>query len=275
VVLSDYGTVDTTWHYFMIPLKEFNSQGNWWDEMKKVEVPGDVAWDRLTEICFSADKYGNRLVDSVPVSVYVDEITFIDKVPGYVDPDDYWNAFTSDAHDRMLLDFEEPVHAAWMPIAGEESEIFAAVIDQEDRSLRDTYGLKMLEVTYDIGDWGYVDYSFEKNSADSLSRDWKRHWALRFDVYTEKTQEVIKVQVNDSWKEAFFANITCVRGWNDVLLPIRMFKKYPYYQEPDAELNNAFDLGHIRNISFWPTVAGSVGTFRVDNVRLTNSRTVK
>jgi hypothetical protein len=275
VVLGDYATLDTNWHYFMIPLKDFSSQGNWWDEDKKMEVPGEVEWDKIIEICFSSDKYGNRLEDGVPVAIYVDNITIIEEVPGFVDPDEYWNAFSSNEPDRLLFDFEKPEDHTWMPVSGEESEIFFSIEDQEDRDLREKYGKKVFKTEYSNNDWGYVSFSFAKNSSSAETRDWTKHRALRFSFYTKRDEEKIKIQINDSGKEAFVTTVTCKKEWNEILVPLRNFKKYPYYQEPDAELNNKLDLEAVTQISFWPAMAGTMGTFKVDNIKLTNVQEIK
>ncbi len=275
VVLRDFAELDTNWHYFMIPLKEFDSQGNWWDENKKMEVPGEVDWGRITELCFSSDKYGNRLEDGIPVTIYVDDISFIEEVPGYVDPDDYWNAFKSEEPDLVIFDFEDPKEAMWSAVSGEESEIFFKVIDQEDRSLREKFGKKMFEIEYANNDWGYVAYPFAKHSAPMEMRNWSKHWALRFDFHTERDEEIIRIHINDSGKEAFVASVTCKKGWNDILLPLRNFKKYPYYQEADAVLNNKLDLDAVTAVEFRPAVAGTMGKFKLDNLKLTNTREVK
>ncbi len=274
-VLSDYAELDTNWQYFMIPLKDFNSQGNWWDEMKKIEVPGEIDWSKIIEICFSSDKYGNRLEEGVPVTAYVDDISFIAEVPGYVDPDVYWNAFSSTEEDLLLFDFEAPEQAMWTQVAGAESEIYFKIIDQEDRSLREKFGKKMLEIEYVNNDWGYVAFPFAKNSSPAVMRDWTKHWALKFQFCTARDEEMIKIQINDAGNEAFTANITCIKGWHEYILPLKKFKKYPYYQEPGAELNNKLDLEAVSAVSFWPSVAGTRGTFRIDNIKLTNDREIK
>ncbi len=275
VVLSDYARLDTDWQYFMIPLKDFSSQGNFWDEDKKMEVSGEVEWDKIIEICFTSDKYGNRLEDGVPVAIYVDDITIIEEVPGFVDPDEYWNAFKSNEPERLLFDFEKLEDHSWMPVSGEESEIFFHVRDQEDRDLRSKYGKKVIEVEYSNNDWGYVGFSFAKNSSSKESRDWSKHWALQFSFFTKKDEEKIKIQINDSGKEAFVKTVDCKKGWNEVLVPLKQFKKYPYYQEPDAELNNKLDLEAVTQVSLWPATGGTMGSFKVDNVKLTNVREIE
>lgn len=272
IVLGDYAKLDTNWQYFMIPLKDFSSQGNWWDEDKKVEVPGEVEWDKIVEICFSSDKYGNRLEDGVPVAIYVDDITIIEEVSGYVDPDEYWNAFKSNEADRVIFDFEKQEDHMWMPVAGEESEIFFTIKDQEDRDLRAKYGKKIFAIEYSNNDWGYVGFSFAKNSSPAELRDWTKHWALHFSFYTDREEETIRIQINDSGKEAFVTNVSSKKGWNEVLVPLKDFKKYPYYQEADAELNNKLDLDAVTQMSFWPATAGMMGKFKIDNVKLTNLR---
>ena len=95
VALGDFGSLDTTWKYFMIPLRRFQDVGKYWDDNKKAEVVGDVKWNQVNEIRFSNNKAENKVPEGEPVALYVDQITFIEEIPGYIDPESIAN-FESD-----------------------------------------------------------------------------------------------------------------------------------------------------------------------------------
>lgn len=273
VNLNDYAKVDTSWRYFMIPLKDFNSQGGWWDETKNAEIPGVVTWKKLSQVIFYTDKLANRVEEGVPAAIYTYNITFIKEVPGYVDPDELWNAFKSDAADILLFDFEKPEEANWDAIPGEESEIFCKVIDLDEETPE--HGKKALEIEYSLNDWGDAAYSFVKNSSSLEKRDWSKHWALRFSVYTDKDEEPLAIQINDAGKEAYSTNFKAKKGWSEVLLPFKQFRKDPNNQESDAEINGKMDLQSVTQLVFRPITVGTMGKFRIDNVKLTNIRELK
>ncbi len=121
LALGDYGKLDTSWTYFMIPIKRFAPQGLWWDAARKAEVTGDVKWDEINEIRISVNRYENRVDEGKPAAIYVDDMTIIEDIPGWVDPDEYWDAFASDEPDMLLHDFENGADTAWETAAGPKS----------------------------------------------------------------------------------------------------------------------------------------------------------
>lgn len=270
ILLSDYGTLDGEWHYFMIPLKEFSDEGGWWDENSKSEKPGKMDWAAIDGITFTADKYGNRIAPGVPAAFYFDKVAIIESVPGYVDPDIFWDNFHSTAADKTLFDFEDGKEG-WDGIAGEQSAISAFVARQEDRGLRSLYGQRFLKFEYSLNDWAYVGYPFSRYSAGPELTDWSEHRAITMDVHCDRDSEVLSVRVKDAGKEEWFANVTIVRGWNKVTIPFRKFRKDPYYQIPGALVDGKLDLTRVSELSFAPTTLGVMSRITIDNVTLTNN----
>lgn len=273
VMLADYSKLDTNWHYVMVPLKNFNTQGAWWDEANKMEVPDTMSWDKIVQLSFLVDKFGNRVEDAVPVAIYVRDISIIETVPGYVDPDEYWNGFTSKEPDKTLFDFEKQADWNWTTETGDASEMQFQTNDIEDAGLPESFGTKTLQVEYSNNDWCYVSFSFYKNSSPADMRNWTKYWGLRFMVYTTKEQVALRLQINDSGNEGYVTTITSKEGWNEVLVPFRNFKKDPSYQEPGAVLNSKLDLDAVMQFTINAATAGS-NTFQMDNVKLTNIRTL-
>jgi hypothetical protein len=269
ISLSDFGKIDTNWRYFMIPLKEFSSQGTWYNEDTKMDVPDDVQWNKIVQLCFSADKFGNRVEDAAPAIMYVKDIDLIEKVPGYVDPDIFWNSFTSNEPEKPLFDFDKPSDCVWETEGDDGSDISFQIIDIEDNGDPSNYGKKELEVRYSNNEWCYASFSFLKNSTPAELRDWRKFWGLRFALYSDRESMVLKMQINDSGNEAFITNITCKEGWNDILVPFKNFKKDPTYQEPGTDLNNKLDLDAVMQISINPATSGS-GMFQLKSIKLTN-----
>jgi hypothetical protein len=264
-VLGDYGPVDTNWNYYQIPLKRFGANGLYWDAGKQAEVASDVKWDQIGEIRFSENKDENRVAPGRPIAFYAKDVVITDAIPGYVDPDEYWNAFNSREPDRLLHDFEAG-GKGWESGKGPKSEVSFAV-DAAPGQAGKSLGIK-----YRLADWCDVLYRYDANRAPDQDRDWTRHYGLRFRVHTDKAFQGITVQVHDAGNEVFVANTGAVRGWNDIRVPFRAFVKFPYYQPPDAVQNGKFDLGSIRILDFKPAGDGTSGAFRVDDVALTNLR---
>ncbi|MBD3391813.1 MAG: carbohydrate-binding protein [Chitinivibrionales bacterium] len=272
VPLGDYGRIDTSWQYFMIPVKAFGATGKWWNEDKKAEVLGDIEWNAINELRFSVNRYENKIDEGEPAAVYVDDIAVIEDIPGYVDPDEYWAGFASDAPDVVLHDFETEKDRAWETASGEKSEISFEIVTPRDA---DKYGAASLAVTYKLGDWCDVMYEYPSHNAPAKQRDWSKHWALRFSFRTDKAYQAITVQINDSGDEIFVSNVGGQKGWSEILLPFKKFNKFAYYQPPGAEENGVLDLQNVRKIDFKPAGEGTAGTYTIDNVKLTNTREIE
>jgi len=271
VSLRDYGKLDSNWHYFMIPLKEFSSEGTWYNEDTRLDVPDTVQWNKIQKISISGDKFGNRVEDFVPVQMFIKDINLIESVPGYVDPDVYWNAFASKEPDQVLINFDKQSDQAWEVDGDDESEISQEIIDLQDNSGMGDYDKKAIEVRYSNNEWCNATYSFEKNCSTPGMRDWTKYWGIKLSLFIDRDETTYKIQINDSGNEAFITNITCKDGWNDVLIPFKRFKKDASYQEPDAVQNNKLDLDNVISLVINPVAQGS-GMFQLKEVRLTNER---
>lgn len=268
VAISDFGMLDTSWHLIQIPLKRFGGTGMYWDASKMSEIATDVQWDKINEVRFSISKDENRVEPGKPATLYLDDITIVDEIPGYVDPDLYWAAFKSTEPDILLHDFEGAADKNWEAAHGPKSIVTFTVDANKGRKG------KGLNINYQLADWCDVMNDYAANNRVAKDRDWTKHWGLRFSVYTEKAFQGITVQANDAGNEIFVANIGAVKGWNDILLPFKSFAKFAYYQPPDAVQNGVFDMNSIRKLDFKPAGDGTRGAFRIDDVVLTNLREV-
>ncbi|MBN2035544.1 MAG: hypothetical protein JW768_02260 [Chitinispirillaceae bacterium] len=271
VALGDFGQLDTTWKYFMIPLRRFQSTGKYWDENKKAEVVDDIKWNQFNEIRFSNNKGENKVPEGEPVAIYVDRVSFIEDIPGYVDPEQYWAAFKSDAPDVMLHDFETGKDTTWEMSKGPKSEVAYEIV----KSDAPKGGNGAMKITFKMNDWCDVVYRYKDRNRPEKERDWTKHWGIKFNMYTSKAYQALNLQVNDGGNEIFIASCGGQKGWSEVLVPFKTFYKFPYWQPPDAVQNGKFDLKEVMAIDFKPSGEGTAGVFIVDNVRLTNEREVK
>ncbi|MBD3346577.1 MAG: carbohydrate-binding protein [Chitinivibrionales bacterium] len=272
VALSDFGTLDTTWKYFMIPIKQFMAQGSYWDATNQAEIGADVDWSAINEFRFSINRYENRVDDGEPAVIYIDDMQIIEDIPGYVDPDEYWAAFESDEPDVLLHDFESEEGRKWESASGPKSEISCSFIEPENK---EKYGSKAMEISFKLGDYCDAYYDYLTGDSSSVKNDWSQHWGLRFSFYATKPYQSITVQIQDGGNEVFVSNVGGRSGWSEVLVPFKDFNKFPYYQPEDAEQNGRLDLIGMHRLDFKPSGEGTVGSFGIDNVKLTNTREIQ
>ncbi|MCX7727219.1 MAG: hypothetical protein N2053_10280, partial [Chitinispirillaceae bacterium] len=216
--LGDFGKLDTTWKYYMIPLKRFRDTGKYWDANKKAEITDDIKWNEINEFRFSTNKGENKVKEGEPVVLYVDQMAIIEEIPGYVDPEEYWANFKSDAKDIMLLNFEEDKDLSkWETSNGPKSEISIKL----EKSGAKNGGEKCIAITYKLNDWADAVYRFNVNNDPPEKRDWTKHWGIKFEMYTSKPYQGINVQVGDAGGEIFIASAGCPKGWHEVLVPFK------------------------------------------------------
>ena len=274
VFVGDYGVLDGEWKYYMIPIRMFHQNGLYWDANRNVEVNARVDWAKIQEVRISVNRNDERnrhIKPGEPAIFYISDVAFIEEIPGFVNPEDYWNAFKSNAPDVLLHDYETELDQKWNVSHGPKSEGSFKMVE----STAPNGGKTALEITYRLADWVDIIYNYKENNRPAEHRDWTKHWGLKFDFYTDKPYQPITVQVGDRDGELFVAASGGNKGWNEVVVPFRNFTKFPYYQPPDAIQNGKFDLDGVQVLDFKPAGEGSRGTFRIDNVRLTNDREAK
>lgn len=271
LMLGDFGKIDTNWHYFMVPLRKFQDKGKFWDANKKAEIVADVDWKQINEIRFSTNKGENKVDEGTPVRFYVEDMAFIDAIPGYVDPDEYWATFKSNEPDVVLHDFEGADDGKWDLAKGPKSEVSCEVVKTTNKN----GGQKALSISYKLNDWCDVMYDYTVHKTALKKRDWTKYWGIKFNFYTDKPYQPINVQVSDGGNEIFIASSGGERGWSEVMVPFKAFYKFPYWQPPDAIQNGKFDLDSVVKLDIKPSGDGSAGTFIIDNVTLTNQREAK
>lgn len=264
VNLKDWVQVSKDWQLVKIPLKRFSDKGKAWDANKQAEVTKDIKWNKIQEIRFSVNKGDNRREANDPVTIYIDQVTFTSNVD-WVDPDLKWDSFKSGAPDLVLHDFENK--PLWEPSFGPKSRLKMKVGKSTHLD-----GNALIIEDFLMNDWVDNVYDFGKQNAPAKLRDWTKHWGIMFDLYTDKPWQGVTLQIGDSGRELFVANTGAPRGRHTILVPLRAFSKFPYYQPPEAVQNGNFDLDNVAVLDFKPSGEGTSGSFEIDNVRLTNLR---
>ena len=253
------------WRLVKVPIKKLADAGKAWDASKQAEVTKNVQWNKIQEVRFSVGKAENKRDgrQDDPVTVYVDQITFTENID-WVDPDQKWDKFNSKEADFVIHDFEN--NPLFEPSHGPKSRVSFKV----DKGNLD--GKSLIVSDYLMNDWVDIVYDFEKQKAEKKFSDWTKHWALMFDIYSEKAWQGITVQIGDRDREIFVSSTGAPRGRHTVFVPLRSFNKFPYYQPPEAKQNGVLDLDGIKVLDFKPSGEGSEGSFQIDNVKLTNLR---
>lgn len=271
VALRDFGKIDTSWKYFMIPLKKFNSNGKYWDDNRRMEVVKEIDWRKISEVRFSTNKGENHPDPKAPVKLYVEHVGIIDDIPGYFDPDKYWQTFVSNEPDRLLHDFEFPTDQNWTTASGSSSQIKISMANPSNGK----YGRNSLSVNYHLGDWCDVMYDYKGNGIPDSKCDWTKYWGLKLHIFSNRPFQAINLQVSDAGDELYIASCGGPEGWSEIIVPFKDFYKFPYYQPADAVHNGKFDLEKIRMLDIKPAGEGTAATFMIDNISLTNDRVAK
>jgi len=81
------GKITTDWKQVKIPISEFSSRGQYYDQDKKIELPALVDWSKIAEFRISADKGVNT---SDPV-VYIDNIQFVKSKKVEPKNEEFWD----------------------------------------------------------------------------------------------------------------------------------------------------------------------------------------
>jgi len=257
------------WVRCRIPLKAFSDDGMYWDASQGREFSGKIDWSKITDVRFSINRDENKVPAGQEVVFYFDQIELTKTSKGIEDPDAYWDAFKSDAPVTLVTDFTKWADA-WKTQHGTSADIAAAVTAAPKGAPASAKG-KALKIDYKPGDW--FDVYTRPDLAPGMVKDWSKHYGVSVWLYGEKPYQSFDFVILDRDHEMFLAKAGAGRGWNQILIPFRNFVKFPYYQPPEAKLNNKLDLDGISQFGVKP--GGDVpGTIYLADVELTNARAI-
>ncbi len=287
VVSLDHVKLTTEWQQVKILFKSFSENGKWWNSSKQAEIFGKLDWAKIQELRFSVNKFENKnLKDAATgaVKIYFDQVQFQTVIDGVFDPEEYWAAFSSNEADVLLFNFEDRHdNRYWMTPHHPAAEI-KAISEEPPAGGPKELGTTSLSIEYKLAYWADCLYDLthvckkptcKQRTVPNEMKDWSKHWALKFWFYTEKPYEAITISVNDAGNEVWFATAGAQKGWHEILIPLKDFKKFPFYQPENAEENGIFDMNGMKLIDFKPSNDGTKGKFRIDEVYLTNDKAVQ
>lgn len=274
VLIEQYGELTEEWKLFAIPLRHFSDIGLFWDEKSKLEIESPIAWNSIQELRFSCARRHYENKDTIPVTLYLDNICIVKNISDTSEFERYWNNFQSTEPELMLHDFQDSEKYNWITSKGPKGECSFELIDAPENAPEDIS--KCMSFTYSQLDWCDIICPYDSIEFDPLKRNWTKHWGIRFHLYTDKEFQGITVQIADSSNEHFVANAGALRGWNDIILPFREFTKFIHFQPDNAIHNNLIDLHGVRGIAFKASGCNNTsGKYIISNVRLTNERDSK
>lgn len=273
VLLEQYGELTEDWKLFTIPLYHFSNIGLFWDENLKAEIESPIAWNSIHEIRFSCAKSLSENRDTIPVTLYLDNICIVKNISDTSEFENYWNSFQSTEPELLLHDFQDSEKLNWVVSKGPKSKCCFELIDAPANAPEDIS--KCMLFTYSLFDWCDIVCPYDSIDFDPVKRDWTKHWGIRFHLYTEKEFQGITIQIADSSNEHFVANVGALRGWNDIIIPFREFSKFIHYQPENAIHNSILDLNGVRGIAFKASGNNTSGKYIISNVKLTNERDSK
>lgn len=255
------------WSQCRIPLKAFADDGTYWDATRQREVGAKLDWTKIQDFRVSINRGDNKTEPGAPIAFYLDQIQITRTSKGMVDPDAYWDAFKSDAPERLVTDFTK-WGEQWRAEHGKSAGITVAVRAPSKPLPKAVTGLT-LKVDFKPGDW--YDAFIQPASAPGMVDDWSKHYGVALWLYTDRAYQAFDFVIRDRDQEMFLTRVGGARGWQQILVPFRSFKKFSYYQPPEAKQNNELDLNGITQFGIKP--AGDVsGTLYLARVVLTNQR---
>jgi hypothetical protein len=273
VIGNDYAVVKQgQWVQCRIPLKAFIDDGSFWDASQSREISAKIDWTKIQEIRISIGKDENKVGAGNPVIFYMDQIQITKTAKGLYDPDAYWDAFKSEAPDILITDFTKWTDK-WQSNHGSTADIKHSIAPLPKGAPSLVKG-QAIKIDFKPGDWFETLLQFPQ--AEGIYRDWSKHYAVSFWLYTEKPYQSVDVTIQDRDKEYFQVKVGATRGWHQILVPFRTFPKFPYYQPPDAVQNNKLDLDGtgVFQMGFKP--GGDIpGTVYLANVQITNQREIQ
>jgi len=255
------------WSQCRIPLKAFVDDGTYWDASQQREVGAKLDWTKIQDFRISVNRGENKVEAGAPIIFYLDQIQVTRTSKGMVDPDAFWEAFKSDAPERLVTDFTK-WGEQWRAQHGNSADI-AVAVEARPKALPKAVPGSALKVVFKPGDW--YDAFIQPASAPGMVADWSHHYGVSLWLYTDRAYQAFDFVIRDRDQEMFLARVGGARGWQQILVPFRSFKKFAYYQPPEAKQNNKLDLDGITQFGIKP--AGDVpGTLYLARVALTNQR---
>lgn len=255
------------WAQCRIPLKAFIDDGVYWDAKQQREVAQKIDWSKIQDFRISINRDENKVAPGKPVAFYLDQIEITKTSKGIVDPDAYWDAFSSNAPDLLVTDFTRWAEQ-WRGQHGNSAKIDVAVAPLPPSAPKRVHG-RALKVDFTPGDW--FDALLQTPNAPGIANDWSKHYAVSVWLYTDKPYQSFDFVIQDRDHEMFLSKVGATRGWHEVLVPFRSFSKFPYYQPPESKQNNKLDLDGVFQIGIKP--GGDVpGTLFLAQLQVTNAR---
>jgi hypothetical protein len=270
VLMEQYGELTEDWKLFTIPLCHFSDIGLFWDEKLKQEIESPISWNLIHELRFSCVKRISESNDTVPVTIYLDNIYIVKNISDTSEFERYWNNFQSTEPELLLHDFQDSEKLHWITSKGPKGECSFELINAPADAPDDVS--KCMSFSYSLLDWCDIFCTYDSIGFDPLKRDWTKHWGIRFHLYTDKEYQGVTIQITDSTNEIFVTNVGALRGWNDIILPFREFSKFIHLQSDNRIKNNFLYLNGVRRIAFKVSGNNTSGKFMIANVRLTNER---
>src|SRR5450432_3502172 len=255
------------WTQCRIPLRAFIDDGVYWDAKQHREISAKMDWTKIQDFRISINRDENKVGEGKPVVFYLDQIELTKTAKGIEDPEAYWDAFKSNAPDRLVTDFTKWA-ALWKGQHGTSADIHVAVGPSPKGAPKAAQG-QALKVDFKPGDW--FDAFLQTPSATGILKDWSKHYAVSVWLYTGKPYQSFDFVIQDRDHEMFLTKVGASRGWHQILIPFRSFTKFAYYQPPEAKQNNKLDLDGVFQFGIKP--GGDVAaTLYLADVQVSNAR---
>ena len=149
-------------------------------------------------------------------------------------------------------------HAPWGDVAG-NVQLSLAQMERVD------VNSSVLEINYDIGDWGGFTHAFT-DGENWLSQDWTSQDALRFWLYGNNTGGMIQVEIfdnrnanltGDSAERWYYRIADDYEGWQEFTTAFRSFQRRADWQ-PGGAPNDGLGLSEVSGYAFgFPAGAGA------------------
>ncbi|MCX7726472.1 MAG: CIA30 family protein [Chitinispirillaceae bacterium] len=262
---KNYIKVTKEWQLVSIPFSDFGDMGKWWDSEAFYEVAGIFDWSKVSDIRFSTDKYvHNKITDDSkkPVKLYFADIKLLKNYRKFNNIL-YWKEFKSDASDITVEDFEDSnLISQWKIVKDLYSELKVSSGKNENNNS------KALRIDHKIFEYARLMYEF--TDKEKSKRDWSKHSTIKFDYYSTALKQLAIMVIIDSSGEAWSSFFETRKGWQEIVLPFKDFRKYEDAHLSNADLNGRLDLEKVISYGFIPISKDKKHTIIIDNLVLTN-----